>query len=360
MHFLTIYVIPFLVIITVLIFVHEFGHYWFAKKYGVQVEAFSIGMGPELFGYTDKDGTRWKFSAIPFGGYVMMHGDKNAASAPSEEEIGQMDKNELTKTLFGKTPLQRIIVSLAGPGANLVYSILVFILVYTMCGRPFATNIVKETITGLPAAMHDIKPGDTIIGINDKIITKSADIALAMNEAKDKPSVRVSRLRDQSIKTFDIKLSGKKMLGISFNTAYEHLGFFSGIFLAIFDCFKMFVGVLLMFIRLCIGAVSASTIGGPLSIANMLGDLAAGGDIAYILFFSAILGVNLAALNLFPLPALDGGNILFDTLEHFGYKVKMEYREKITGCFFLLLISFMIFTTYNDVMKFEFVKNLLK
>lgn len=360
MNFLMIYIIPFLVVITVLVFVHELGHYWFARKYGVKVESFSIGMGPELFGFTDKNGTRWKFSAIPFGGYVMMYGDKDAASAPSEAEIKKMNSVELNQTLFGKTPIQRVIVSAAGPLANLAYAIFAFLLVYIFCGKPFPTNIVKKVEPKYPIAALDIRAGDIITRINDVQVTKALDITKETVKAEKNTKVEISRLRGSSLETFKVNIGERKVLGISFHLAYENLDILKAIYLAIIDPIIMFVMTILAFVKLFIGAMSFSNIGGPLSIANMLSDLAANGDIVYLFFFSAILGINLAALNLFPLPALDGGNIIFDLLEHFGYKVKTEYREKITGSFFILLMLFMVWATLNDCMKFEFVKNLFK
>lgn len=360
MHFLFIYVIPFLLIITILVFVHEFGHYYYARKFGVKVDAFSIGMGPELFGFTDKNGTRWKFSAIPFGGYVLMHGDKDAASAPDEEEIAKMNKSERELTMFGKSPAQRIAISAAGPAANFAYSLIVFMLIYIFCGRPFSTNIINSVAKNSIASSLDIKAGDIITKINDTSVTKAQELVAVLSKVPLDSTVRISRLRDQSLDSFDVKIKDKRTLGISFAIAYENLGIFTAIYQAIVDVISMFFSILLLFLKLCTGAASMTNLGGPLSIANMLGNLTEVGDVAYILFFSAILGINLAALNLFPLPALDGGNIMFDTLEHFGVKVKMEYREKITGGFFILLLLFMAFATYNDIMRLNVVKNLLK
>lgn len=360
MHFIMIYVLPFLVVITLLVFVHELGHYYFAIKYGVKVEEFSIGMGPELFGFNDKNGTRWKFSAIPFGGYVMMHGDKDAASTPSEDELKKMAKDDFNKTLFSKTPLRRVMISFAGPMANIIYAMLIFIAVYVFAGKPFSTNIVQEVSKSYPAASADIRSGDIILNVDGTKIDKGSDLVKILSTKNPDDHIQVSRLRGDSIETIDIKLDKKRALGVSFNIAYEKFGFFESLYKALADCLITFFAVLAAFIKLLTGGAALSSVGGPLSIASMLGNIATNGDITYLLFFSAILSINLGALNLFPLPALDGGNLIFDLLEHFGVKIRMDYREKITGCFFILLILFMIFATLNDVMKIEFVKSLFK
>lgn len=354
------YVLPFAIIITVLVFVHELGHYLYARKFGVKVDTFSIGMGNELFGFNDKEGTRWKFSLIPLGGYVTLHGDKDAASTPNEEELKKMPKEDYKLTLFSKTPLQRVAICAAGPVFNILYGLLVFIFIYALVGKPLNTNEIEKINNGYPLASLDFKNGDKITMINKDKIEKAKDIIPVLSKAKKGDVILVTRVRDNVGKSIEVQLSEKKMLGVSFKVAYEKLPLVTALFESIKDCFYNFFIILVNLAKLFVGSISMSNIGGPLAIANAIGNTASNGDIVYCIFFSALISLNLAVINLLPIPALDGGHILFDLLESAGIKIKLGLREKITGAFFILLIALMLLATYNDILKFEFVQNLFK
>lgn len=354
------YVLPFAIIITVLVFVHELGHYIYARKFGVKVDTFSIGMGKELFGFNDKKGTRWKLSLIPLGGYVTLHGDKDAASTPNEEELKKMEKSDYELTLFSKTPMQRVAICAAGPIFNVLYGLLVFIFIYSLVGKPLSTNEIEKVNNGYPLAALDFKNGDKIIKINQEKIEKAKDIIPVLSKFNKGDIIIVTRVRENIEKPIEVKLSEKKMLGVSFKVAYEKLPLTNAVLESIKDCFYNFFIILVNLAKLCVGGISMSNVGGPLAIANAIGNTASNGDIVYCIFFSALISLNLAVINLLPIPALDGGHILFDLLESAGMKIKLGIREKITGTFFMILIALMLLATYNDILKFEFVQNLFK
>ena len=169
------YVVPFLVILTVLVFVHELGHYWVARRSGVRVEVFSIGFGREIFGWTDSAGTRWKFSLIPLGGYVKMFGDSNVASAGAGG-TGDMTPEEREVSFLHKRLGQRSAIVFAGPFANYLFAIIVLTFLFTIYGQPFTPATVGTVQPGSAAAEAGIQPGDRFVGIDGSRIERFEDV----------------------------------------------------------------------------------------------------------------------------------------------------------------------------------------
>jgi regulator of sigma E protease len=163
--------LPFLLILTVLVFVHELGHYWVARRCGVRVDVFSVGFGRELFGYTDRNGTRWKFSLIPLGGYVKMFGDANAASMP-DNQAGDLSEAEKAVAFQYKTLAQRSWIVAAGPLINFIFAIVIFAVLFSTMGQPFTPPMVGDVMPDSPAETAGFQPGDRVVGIDDTDIER--------------------------------------------------------------------------------------------------------------------------------------------------------------------------------------------
>lgn len=349
------YIIPFLVILTVLVFVHELGHYLIARKNGVKVDIFSIGMGKELWGFTDKNKTRWRFSLIPFGGYVMMHGDKDPSSTPSASDIQNMSEEEKQYSLMGKTPMQRIAVSAAGPIANLLFAFVAVFFVYFNFGKPFNTNSIEKVFENTPASVISLKENDKILKIENSIIKKGEDVITALRNAQKK-DLEIHYLRDGVIHINKISIDPNvKQIGISFKKEYIKYSLIDSITQSFADTCTMIVNMIYGLCKLFTGGVSFKSFGGPLSIANMSGNISKTGDIGYLIFFAAILSINLGIINLVPFPALDGGNILLDGIEVIIRRpLSLKIRELISTVGMYLLLLLMISATVWDVVKIYF------
>ncbi len=195
-------IIPFIILISVVVFVHEYGHYYYAKKYGVKVTDFSIGFGKELFGWTDKDGTRWKVCLIPLGGYVKFFGDTNAAS--QSEKLSSFSENEKTHLLATKKLYQRAIIVSAGPIANFVLALVIFSCVYMFFGKDFSVPVIQDVKIDSPADKAGLKKGDQIIKINEQKITSMMEVSQFIS-LSDTNLIKISVLRDK--KEFDFQVS---------------------------------------------------------------------------------------------------------------------------------------------------------
>lgn len=349
------YIIPFLVILTVLVFVHELGHYLIARRHGVKVDIFSIGMGKELFGFTDKHGTRWRFSLIPFGGYVMMHGDKDPSSTPKAEDIQNMTDEEKKFSLMGKTPMQRIAVSAAGPIANLLFAFIAVFFVYISFGKPLNTNIVEKVSENTPAFSIGIKENDKILKIEDTLITKGED-TLSVLKNTSKKDLEIHYLRNGVIHINKLSINpDTKLIGVSFKKEYLKYTTIDALTNAFSDTCNMIVNMVYGLCKLFTGGVSFKSFGGPLSIANLSGNISKSGDIGYLIFFAAILSINLGIINLVPFPALDGGNILLDGIEVIIRRpLSLKVREMISTVGMYALLLLMIAATIWDVIKIYF------
>ena len=176
------FIIPFIILLTVVVFVHEYGHYYFAKKYGVGVTDFSIGFGKEIFGFKDKSGTRWKFCAIPLGGYVKFFGDRNVFSQAEQEELLKKYNKEDQNKLFVTKPLyQRSLLFSAGPLANFILAILIFSFIYMFSGKDFTPAQIKKFKKIVPLILWNIKSGDIILSINDKKVNSILEVSTYIN-----------------------------------------------------------------------------------------------------------------------------------------------------------------------------------
>ena len=344
--------IGFFIVLTPLIFFHELGHYYAAKKTGVGVEAFSIGFGPELFGYTDKDNTRWKFSLIPLGGYVKMKGELVNVT----KENGQ---NLLESDTFLKANLfSRFLIVLSGPLANLVLGMFLIVGLYYFNGRYVSPPIINEVLDTKPAKISGIMSGDKIISINDKIIKNFSDIKLIV-ENNPKKNLLFKILRNEKVIFTNVtpfefyEKKSKRTLGRIGVTAAPAelitLSILPALKFGITDSINMTIEWLKGLKALLNFEVDKKDVLGPVGIAKISGTSLDKGY-ASVIFLMAILSINLGLINLLPIPALDGGYILLFTYELiFGKPLPGSIQLFLLKFGFLFLISLMIIVTAFDL-----------
>lgn len=360
------YVIPFLFVLTVLVFVHELGHFWVARRAGVRVEVFSIGFGPELFGFNDRHGTRWKLSAVPLGGYVKMLGQD--ADPDSEEEIPEED---LKFSFHFKSLGWRSAIVAAGPIANFLLAIVLFAGLYVIVGVPRPLPVVGQVQSESPAESAGLRAGDRIVAIDGnaiewfddlrRVVAESADAVLNMRVARDGDETMIA-VHIASVERDGRRIGSLGVVADGSAVAYERRNPLSATVSAI----EMSAGVtwkILTYVgQVIVGARPAEEIGGPIRIAQMSGEVAAGG-FANLIFFMAVLSVNLGLINLFPVPMLDGGHLVFFALEAArGRPLGAKAQEYGFRFGLILVFLLMVFATWNDLVQlkvFELIKQFI-
>ncbi len=360
------YIIPFLILILVVVFIHEYGHYYFARKYGVGVTDFSIGFGKEIFGFNDKSGTRWKFCLIPLGGYVKFFGDRNVFSQSEQDELlRQYNKEDQQKLLVTKPLYQRSLIVLAGPLANFLLAIFIFAFIYIFAGKDFTPAQISEVQKDGPAYSAGIKSGDVILSINNKKVNSLLEVSTFINTATtDNIKIRVSRndsqlnfnLVPKKIKSQDSlgNAINKKIIGIKItplNNQFnrERLGPTKAFFYAVKETWFVTKASFDFIISMFKGKGDTSQLGGPIKIAKITGQVAQHGFIAF-LSIMAYISISLGFINLFPIPMLDGGHLMFYAFEAIlGKPLSQKTQEKFFRIGLFLLIFLMLFTTINDL-----------
>lgn len=364
------YLVPFLVVLTLLVFVHELGHYWVARRNGVRVEVFSIGFGTELFGWNDRAGTRWKFSAIPLGGYVKFLGDADAASTPGAE-LPEMTEAEKAVSFHHKRLAQRAAIVAAGPIANFLFAIVLYAGLFSFVGQPFTPPEVGGVVPNSAAERADIRAGDRIVRINGERIERFEDIQRIVQLGLDQPlSVTVRRdSREVSLTATPVVTLETDRLGNQVRVArlgirgggieFVRHGPAEAAWRAIGETYTQSVATLKALGQIIVGRRSSDELGGPLRIAQMSGEVAQGG-VSYLLAFMAILSINLGLINLFPVPLLDGGHLLFYIFEALrGRPLGQRAQEYGFRVGMVLVFSLMIFATWNDLVHLRVVQFLV-
>ena len=354
------YVVPFLAVLTAIVYVHELGHYWVGRWNGVQVETFSIGFGPELFGWTNRHGTRWKISALPLGGYVKFYGDASAASNPAEA-LAQMTPEERSRSLHGKSVLQRSAVVAAGPAANFLFAIAIYALLFTFFGQPFTPPVVGSVAEGSAAETAGLRAGDRILRIDGSTIQRFEELRAIVMVNADTP-LKVDLERDSQPLTLTVTPARKDVpdgFGGSHKVGQLGIGGGKPEFIQLDPLSAVWQGVretgavvstnLTYIKRLVTGAESGDQISGPIGIAKITGDVARLSLLALVSLM-ATESVAIGFINLFPIPMLDGGHLLFYALEAIRGRPLGERAQEVgfrIGLTFVL--SLFLFATWNDL-----------
>ncbi|HVM81707.1 MAG TPA: RIP metalloprotease RseP [Stellaceae bacterium] len=364
------YILPFLVVLTVLVFVHELGHYLAARRNGVRVEVFSVGFGPELFGWTARSGTRWRVSIIPFGGYVKMFGDADIASSP-DSAVEHMNEADKAVSFFHKRLLQRVEIVAAGPLANFIFSLVVVTGFYLTVGEPFTSSEVGTVLANSAAERAGIQPHDVILAVNGTPIERFEDLVhvMALNSGTPVEVLLRRDGRELTVAATPVMTEEKTAfgnvqrvarLGITGGQAqFVQHDPLSAVWRAGVTTWSLTVGTLEAVGQMIAGRRSSDELGGPITIAKMSGEVARGGIVALINFM-AMLSINLGLINLFPIPVLDGGHLLFYAAEAIrGRPLGQRAQEFGFRIGLALVLTLMVFVTLNDLGVIAFLKGLV-
>lgn len=361
------YGVPFLVVLTVLVFVHEFGHYWVARRNGVRIEVFSIGFGPELFGWTDRAQTRWKFSAIPLGGYVKMFGEQEFGPDGAQRA---MTEEERAVSFHAKRLGQRAAIVAAGPVANFLFAIVVLAGLYSIVGQPSTPPVVGGVQAGTAAAAAGLEAGDLIVRIDGQAIDRFEEVQqiVRLNRGTKLDIVVLRDGRELGLQatprsTEMLDANGQPqqvtVLGISSKgVEYKRYDPATALWQAVKETGNLTARTLEALGQMIVGQRDADELGGPLRIAQMSGDFAKVGLVTLI-WFTALLSINLGLLNLFPVPMLDGGHLMFYAMEAVrGRPMGERAQEYGFRIGMVLVICLMIFATYQDFDYFNVIERL--
>jgi regulator of sigma E protease len=363
-HFHIDYLPYFLVVLSIVVFVHEWGHYIVARLCGVKVESFSIGFGPEIFGFFDKSRTRWKISLLPLGGYVKMFGDVDPSSMPTETPY-QMTPAEKKVAFFYKPVWARALIVLAGPAINFLFTFIVFVCLFTLEGQPFTPPKVGDVAPDSPAAHAGFQPGDLITQINKAKIDRFEDVRREVGlSAEGAIKITVERNGKPVVLNVTPKMAEVKdrfgivhrvsQIGIRSQQGkmdYRKLELLPAVTTAVAEMGNMVNSTLTAIGQIIIGTRGTEELGGPLRIAQMSGEVGKEGVVPLI-WFMGVISLSLGLFNLFPIPLLDGGHLLFYFIEAVkGRPVNESIMEFTSKAGFVFIIGLMVFFTWNDIVQ---------
>jgi len=359
-------ILPFIILILVVVFIHEYGHYYFAKKYEVGVTDFSIGFGKEIFGWHDKSGTRWKICWIPLGGYVKFFGDRNVFSQSDQEEILKKYNEEERKRLFILKPLyQRSLIVAAGPIANFILAILIFLMIYMFVGKDFTPAVIDEVQKDSPAQVSGFMKNDIILEIDGNKIESIFDVSKLITMSTSKIiDFKVLRYDEEVLLKVKPKIvEGKdnlgnkinrRIIGIKlnpYNNEVNHvkLGPAKALYHSLKEVFFVTTSSLKYLGSMIGGSGDSSQLGGPIRIAKITGQVAEFGFVPFISIM-AYISISLGLINLFPIPLLDGGHLMFYAFEKIlGRPLSQKTQEGFFRIGMFLLLFLMFFATFNDL-----------
>lgn len=360
------YVVPFVVVLGILVFVHELGHFAVARMCGVKVDVFSIGFGKELWGRRDKQGTYWKIAAVPLGGYCQFLGDDDASSA-GDGKASELSEEEKKFTFQYQSPAKKLVIALAGPVSNYLFAILIFAGIFFFLGKINFPPVVGEVFENSAAAKAGIVANDRILTINgNKIdsfddIRKEVDLTVG-NEVvvellRDGREIRLQfPLIEMEVPEANGEMTKRPMLGVkSVNVIeldHEKLSLPQSLNEAFMEAWNVTEATLRGVGQMITGKRSGEEIGGIIRIAEMSGDISKQNGILDLLVFMALLSINLGLINLFPIPVLDGGHIVIYLAEiAVGKEINTQIKDALFKVGFSLIIALMIFATWNDFVR---------
>ncbi len=359
------YILPFLIVLTIVVFFHELGHFLVARWNKVKVEAFSVGFGPELIGFNDKHGTRWKLSAIPLGGYVKFFGDADAASTPDFEQASKMTAEEREGSFLHKSVSQRAAVVAAGPIANFILAIVIFSLSFMFLGRFVSEPVVSSVVEDSAAQAAGFQAGDVVISIDGSPIKTFSDIPRIVAPNPEREMVVLVRRDGQELEIPVVprrqevtdRFGNQNDVGVigirnDVNQASGRVvksGPVEAVGQAVGETWFIISSTMHYLKDIVIGHQSADQLGGPIRIAKVSGEVATLGWGALI-NLAAVLSVSIGLLNLFPIPMLDGGHLVFYAVEAVRGKPLGERAQEIGFRIGLsLVLMLMVFATWNDI-----------
>ena len=360
------YIVPFLFVLTIVVFFHEFGHFLVARLCGIKVLSFSLGFGPEIAGVNDRHGTRWKISAIPLGGYVKFFGDENAASAPDHAAAAAMTDDQKKESFIGQKVSARAAVVVAGPLANFVLAIVIFAVLFMTVGKPIASARVDSVLPGSAAAAAGFKQGDLVTGIDGERIGSFSDMQrIVAVSAGEKLTITVERDGHPVTLQATPQLKNMKdafgnmqrigVLGISRSMApgdvrTKRLGPIDAVTQGAQETWFVVDRTLSYIGGVFAGREAANQLGGPIRIAQVSGEVASAG-FAALMHLTAVLSISIGLLNLFPIPLLDGGHLLFYGIEAARGRPMSERAQEVGFRIGLaIVVMLMIFATFNDIL----------
>jgi regulator of sigma E protease len=373
MHILTtlaFYVVPFVIVLSIVVFIHELGHFLVGRWCGVQVDAFSIGFGPEIYARVDRYGTRWRIAAIPLGGYVKFHGDANGASVPDPESVATMPEAERAVTFAAQPVWKRSAIVFAGPFANFLLALAIFAGIFFFYGRTVLAPRVGAVVEGGAGQAAGFKAGDLILSIDgapipsfarmQEIVSASADTKLVFVVRRGEGEVTIDATpawREVSSAVGKVRIG---MLGLKASTQpgdvhEERYGPIASLGLAVEETWQIIARTGSYIGGLVTGRESADQLSGPIGIAQISGEMAQAATkvgLAPFLNLIALLSVSVGLLNLFPVPLLDGGHLLFFGIEAVRGKALNERAQEVAFRLGLAMVgTLMIFSTYNDLAR---------
>ena len=349
----------FLGILTLVVFVHEWGHYWAARRCGVVVEVFSVGFGRELFGWDGRDGTRWRFSAIPLGGYVRMRGDSGVASIPSQGAARQQG------SFMSASLASRAFIVAMGPIANFILGAAIFAAIFFTLGKPITPPIIDDLTPGGAADTAGLLPGDRILSVNGYGVDDFNDLrlhvaenperAIALTIRRDGRDFGISVIPDAVRDACGRVLYGR--LGVmSHSGEMAQLGLTASIGAAVAESYALTLAIMRGLGRLITGQANQGEIGGPIKIAEITGmatkQAVRDQQIARLMLLIAALSINLGFINLLPIPALDGGHLAFFGLEALMRRpLSRTVQEWVMRLGMAFLLSLIILVTFFDILS---------
>ncbi|MCB5176005.1 RIP metalloprotease RseP [Microvirga lenta] len=357
--------ISFLVVLTVVVFIHELGHFWVGRLCGVGVTAFSIGFGRELFGWTDKHGTRWKIAAIPLGGYVKFVGDLNAASVPNQNQIQQMSAAERAVSFPHQNVAKRAAIVAAGPIANFILAIAIFAGFNYFSGRQVLEPRIEAVQAGSAAERAGFQPQDLILSIDGRRIETFADMQLLVSSSAGESltftverggqTVTLSAVPNFVERTTPFGKQRIGLLGVEASkdpsaikrVSYSPLGALKA---GVAETWNLIDRTLNFLRRLVMGWESADQLSGPIGIARASGTAFDVGGVYSLVSLIGFMSVSIGLINLFPIPLLDGGHLLFYAIEAIRGRPLSERAQEIGFRIgFAIVAMLMLFATWNDL-----------
>ena len=361
------YVVPFLFVLTIVVFFHELGHFLMARLCGIKVLVFSIGFGPEIAGFNDRYGTRWKISAVPLGGYVKFFGDDNAASVPDQAAAASMSSADQKDSFMFQPVPSRAAVVAAGPIANFVLAIAIFAAIFMTVGKQTTSARVDTVQPASAAEAAGFKPGDLVTAINGEKIESFSDmqriVSISANETLsidvDRGGAPVTLKAIPQLKELKDNFGNVHRLGVlgisrsmsPGDIKTEKAGPLRAIVMGAQETWFVVDRTLAYIGGVFVGREAADQLGGPIRIAQVSGQVATAGFTALI-HLTAVLSVSIGLLNLFPIPLLDGGHLLFYAIETIRGRPLSERAQEVGFRIGLaVVVMLMIFATFNDILR---------